>query len=94
LVHLLATELKVDLRQCWQPDAAWLSSYTKIQLSHLMVELRGPTYAPAPDKKKSELIEALAKLFTNAAEDKLEDKKLAERVNRWLPVNLREEKEE
>ena len=91
LVHLLANELKVDIRHCWRPDAAWLGSYTKLQLAHLTVELRGPTYAPAPDKKKSELVEALAKLFTDAAEGRLEDKKLAERVNRWRPVNLREE---
>jgi hypothetical protein len=94
LVHLLATELKVDIRQCWRPDAAWLSSYTKIQLAHLITELRGPTYAPSPDKKKSELVDAVAKLFTDAAEGTLEDKKLTERVNRWLPVNLREEAKE
>jgi hypothetical protein len=28
-------------------------------------------------------------LFANAAEGKLEDKQLAERVNRWTPANLR-----
>lgn len=91
LVHLLATELKVDFRSVWRPDAKWLDGFQKIQLAHLMSELRGPVYNPSAEKrKKSELVEALATLFAEAAEGKLEDKKLAERVNRWLPANLRE----
>ena len=40
--------------------------------------------------KKSELVEILVKLFADAADGKLEDKKLAERLNSWLPSNLRE----
>jgi len=32
----------------------------------------------------------LAKLFTDAAEGKLDDAKLAAKVNAWLPSNLRE----
>jgi hypothetical protein len=39
------------------------------------------------------LVALLATLFSAAAEGKLEDKKLAECVNRWLPANLREEPE-
>jgi hypothetical protein len=94
LVHHLTDELKLDLRKTWRPDAKWLASFQKIQLAHLMAELRGPAYNPNSEpRKKSELVEALAKLFTDAAEGKLEDKNLAERVNRWLPVNLREKKE-
>jgi hypothetical protein len=34
-------------------------------------------------------VHALAKLFSDAAEGKVEDKNLAERVNQWLPCNLR-----
>lgn len=94
LVAALAKELKVDVRKHWRPDAAWLSGYRKIQLAHLIVELKGPVHAPAPERKKSELIEQLAMLFTDAAEGKLSDDALADRVNRWLPSNLREEKEE
>jgi hypothetical protein len=36
----------------------------------------------------------LDKLFAEAVDGKLEDKQLAERVNRWLPSNLREVKED
>lgn len=93
-VTALAKELKVDVRKHWRPDTAWLSGYQKIQLAHLIVELKGPTHAPAPDRKKSELIEQLAQLFTDAAERELSDAALADRVNRWLPFNLRAEKEE
>ena len=91
LVQHLADELKVNIRDFWRPDAAWLSSFQKIQLAHLIAELRGPEHTPAPERKKSELVEELARLFTGAVEDKLQDKKLAERVNRWLPSNLRED---
>jgi hypothetical protein len=95
LVCLLATELKVDIRRSWRPDAAWLAGYQKIQLAHLMAELRGTVYDPARDTgKKSELVDALAKLYSDAAEGTLEDKQLAERANAWLPANLREVKQE
>lgn len=91
LVGRLAGELKVDLRKAWKPDAAWLSSYRKGQLAHLLAELHGPTYSPAHEtRKKTELVEAVAKLFADAADGKLEDVKLAERVNRWMPSCLRE----
>jgi ParB family chromosome partitioning protein len=95
LVHHLAVELKVDIRRFWRPDTAWLAGYQKIQLAHLMAELQGPTYNLANEsRKKTELVEVLAKLFTDAAEDKIEDKQLTERVNQWLPFNLREVKED
>jgi ParB family transcriptional regulator, chromosome partitioning protein len=94
LVQKLADQLKVNVREDWRPDAIWLAHFQKIQLSHLIIELRGAMHAPAPERKKSELVETLAKLFADAAEDKLEDKQLAEKVNRWLPSNLTEVKEE
>ena len=88
LVQALAMELKVDLRQLWRPDAEWLSSFQKIQLSHLMGELKGSVYQPDGERrKKSEMVEALASLFSEAATGRIEDAKLAERVNRWLPAN-------
>jgi len=90
LVHFLAGELNVNVRDDWRPDAEWLSGYQKIQLAQLISDLQGPAHTPPPERKKSESVEALAKLFADAAEDKLEDKKLAERVNRWVPSNLRE----
>jgi ParB family chromosome partitioning protein len=90
LVYHLAQKLKVNIRNHWRPDAAWLSGFQKIQLSHLITELAGPGQTPAAERKKSELVDVLAKLFTDAAQGTLEDKKLAERVNRWLPSNLRE----
>lgn len=93
LVNQLAAELKVNVRTDWRPDAAWLSGFQKIQLAHLVTELLGSVYAPAPDRKKSELVEQLAKLFTDAAEGKLEDKQLAQRINGWLPCNLRPSEE-
>jgi ParB family chromosome partitioning protein len=95
LLHKLSAELKVNIRAFWRPDAAWLAGYQKIQLAHLMAELHGSTYDPATEnRKKSELVEVLAKLFSDAANGKLENKELAERVNPWLPANLREVKEE
>jgi hypothetical protein len=45
---------------------------------------------PAVRKKKSELVDSLAKLFADAAEGRVEDAALAAKVNTWLPVNLRE----
>jgi ParB family chromosome partitioning protein len=92
LVQRLGRELKVDVRKSWRPDTAWLASYQKSQLAHLLAELYGPTYHPATEsRKKSELVEALARLFTDAADGKLDDKKLADHVNEWLPANLRDE---
>lgn len=93
LVHHLATLLKVDVRDHWRPDAAWLSSFQKIQLAHLAVELQGSAHAPAPETKKSELVELLATLFADAANGSLEDKRLMARVNAWLPSNLRNGKQ-
>ncbi|MGD0904744.1 MAG: ParB/RepB/Spo0J family partition protein [Terracidiphilus sp.] len=92
LVWRLATELGVEVRRYWRPDERWLSGYQKIQLAHLIGQLRGPVYvAPAEGKKKSELVAELAKQFADAAEGKLEDAKLAAKLNAWLPSNLREE---
>lgn len=94
LVSRLAIELKVKVRDDWKPDAAWLAGFQKIQLSHLITELMGAAYAPAPERKKSELVEVLAKLFADAAEGKLEDKQLAQKVNQWLPSSLRPSSED
>jgi hypothetical protein len=89
LVHHLAVELKVNIRDHWRPDAAWLSGYQKIQLMQFTTELKGPLHAPG-ERKKSELVDALATLFSDAAEGKLADKSLAEKLNLWLPSNLRD----
>lgn len=90
LVQRLAVELGVNVRDQWRPDAAWLAGYQKVQLAHLIGELRGlPHAAAAEHKKKSELVEILAALFTDAADGKLADPALADRVNQWLPSNLR-----
>ena len=84
--------MKVDVRKAWRPDAAWLACYQKCQLAHLLAELIGSDYDPATEtRKKSELVDVLAKLFADAADAKLDDKKLADRVNQWLPANLREQ---
>jgi ParB family chromosome partitioning protein len=92
LVWTLATELGVEVRRYWRPDERWLSSYQKIQLAHLIGELRGPVYAKAAElKKKSELVADLAQLFTEAAEGRMEDAKVAAKFNAWVPSNLREE---
>lgn len=88
LINHLATELKVKVQDDWRPDAAWLSGFQKIQLAHLIIELKGSAHAPAPDRKKSELVEQLSQLFTTAAEGQLEDKALAQKVNAWLPSSL------
>ncbi len=92
LVWRLASELGVEIRRYWRPDERWLSGYQKIQLAHLIGELRGPVYTRAAElKKKSELVAELAKLFTEAAEGRMEDAKLAAKLNAWLPSNLRDE---
>lgn len=89
LVARLAEELKVNVRDDWKPDAAWLSGFQKIQLAHLVTEVKGPGHVPSPERKKSELVTQLAKLFADAADGRLEDKELAAKVNAWLPANLR-----
>ena len=92
LVCRLSEELGVEVRRYWRPDERWLSGYQKIQLAHLIGEIRGPVYArAAEDKKKSELVAELAKLFVDAAEGRLEDAKLTAKLNEWLPANLRDE---
>jgi len=92
LVQDLTAELEVNVRDTWRPDAVWLAGYQKFQLAHLIAELLGPIATPSPDRKKSELVTQLDKLFGDAAAGKLEDKKLADRLNQWLPANLRDEK--
>ena len=95
LTRRLAGELGVNVRQQWRPDATWLAGYQKGQLTHLMADLRGPVYDPRQERrKKSELVEALATLFTDAAEGRLDEQNLAQRINDWLPVSLRTEAEE
>jgi ParB family transcriptional regulator, chromosome partitioning protein len=92
LVWRLANELGVEVRRYWRPDERWLSGYQKIQLAHLIGELRGPVYARAAEiKKKSELVSELAKLFSDAAEGRMDDAKVAVMFNTWLPSNLRDE---
>src|SRR5690606_13480209 len=92
--RLLARELGVDVRRYWRPDVHWLSSYKKCQLAQLIGELRGPAHGSAAERrKKSELVEELTALFTDAAEGRIEEASLAERVNRWQPANLRDAEE-
>jgi ParB family chromosome partitioning protein len=92
LVWRLAVELGVELRRYWRPDERWLSGYQKIQLAHLIGELQGPVYAKAAEnKKKSELVTQLAKLFADAAEGRMEDAKAAAKFNAWLPSSMRDE---
>jgi ParB family transcriptional regulator, chromosome partitioning protein len=94
LVCRLADELSVNVRQYWRPDERWLSGYQKIQLAHLIGEMRGPVHAKAAEnKKKSELVSELVKLFSDAAAGQIEDAKLAAKLNEWLPSNLRDEPE-
>jgi ParB family transcriptional regulator, chromosome partitioning protein len=90
LVWRLAEELGVNIRRFWRPDERWLAGYQKVQLAHLIGELRGPAYVTsAESKKKSELVTDLAKLFADAAEGRLEDANLTAKLNAWLPMNLR-----
>ena len=92
LVWRLAVELGMELRRYWRPDERWLSGFQKIQLAHLIGELQGPVFAKAAEnKKKSELVAQLAKLFTDAAEGRMEDAKAAAKFNAWLPSNMRDE---
>jgi ParB family chromosome partitioning protein len=89
LVFRLGEELKINLRKHWKPDANWLSGYRKIQLLDLLTTLTGTDASNEPERKKSELVDTLAKLFHEAADGTLEDKAMADRVNAWLPSNLR-----
>lgn len=91
LIAHLAVELKVNVREDWTPDATWLDSYQKIQLAHLCIEFAGTMAAPPTDRKKSDLVKQLSQLFADARNGGIGDKALAERVNTWLPANLRPE---
>ena len=96
LVQVLAKELGVSLRTRWTPDAEWLAGYQKAQLAHLSGTLRGEAHGTAAlSRKKSELVEELAALFSQAATDPkgIPDAAVAERANVWLPAVLREEAE-
>jgi hypothetical protein len=95
LIQMLRHDLKVDIRKYWTPNTEWLAGYKKCQLAHLVGELQGQVYTHAAKQaKKSELVATLAKLFADAVEGMLEDNELAERVNAWLPSNLREPAED
>lgn len=89
LVRALSIVLGVELRRSWRPDAKWLANYQKVQLGHLLAELHGRTYQPANEsRKKSELVDALTKLFVDAADGKLEDASVSARANAWLPATI------
>jgi ParB family chromosome partitioning protein len=88
LVAYLAETLKVNVRAHWTPDGNWFGVYTKAQLAHLLAELKGAVHAPSADRKKSDLVVQLTVLFEQARDGKLEDDKLADRVNTWLPSVL------
>ncbi|MDZ4697103.1 MAG: ParB/RepB/Spo0J family partition protein [Deltaproteobacteria bacterium] len=91
LVELLAAQLKVNVRDDWAPNTEWLGCFQKIQLAHLITDLLGSAHAPSLDRKKTELVDQLARLFADAATGKLNDKALADKLNAWLPANLRPE---
>ncbi len=87
LVQSLAAELAIDLRKHWHPDAAWLGNYQKLQLSHLITNLQGPTGGVLSDeRKKSELVEHASRLFADAAAGQIADDRLRQNVNEWLPA--------
>jgi ParB family transcriptional regulator, chromosome partitioning protein len=95
MVCWLAQELGVDFRKQWCPNATWLGSYQKLQLSNLIGALQGAAYgASAEKKKKSELVEQVTTLFADAVAGRVSDPDAASRVNQWLPaelLNLRKE---
>jgi hypothetical protein len=51
LVWRLVQEMGVEVRRYWRPDERWLSAYQKIQLAHLIGEVRGPVYGRAAEAK-------------------------------------------
>ena len=83
----------MEIRRFWRPDERLVVGVSEDSTGppdRRVASVR--TYARAAElKKKSELVAELAKLFTDAAEGRLEDAKLAARLNAWLPSNLREE---
>ncbi|MGD9689516.1 MAG: ParB/RepB/Spo0J family partition protein [Phycisphaerales bacterium] len=92
LLEAIGKELEVSVRSTWTPDAAFLSGYSKSQLAHLAGVLKGA----APDsvivtsaltRKKSQLVDELAALFSQAAHAPagIEDKELVKRANAWVP---------
>lgn len=90
LIARLVVDLGVELRAFWTPDAEWFSGYKKIQLAHLIGKLRGKAHGGAAERlKKSELVESLATLFADACDGKLDNTKLAEKVNAWIPSCVR-----
>jgi hypothetical protein len=88
LLATLAQELQVSVRKHWTPDADWLSGYQKIQLADLIGTLEGPVYGSAAlNRKKSELVEELAALFSQAGAGigGFDDPTVPERANTWMP---------
>jgi len=85
LVMHLAGKLKVNLREHWTPDADWLKSYRKVQLSELHSKLGSSTDTSL---KHSELVEQLDALFKSAKAGKLPDKAAAKLINNWSPAEI------
>lgn len=89
LAGLLASDLEVDVRASWTPDAEWFKGYRKLQLARLIGELRGPAHGAAAERrKKSELVEEVASLFKEADAGRMADPDLSARVNGWTPACL------
>lgn len=86
LVVRLASDLKVNLRDHWTPDAPWLKGYRKVQMVDLMKTLVG--VPPLADAKHSQLVVTLAEVFAMTKAGTHGDKRVAERVSKWLPKEV------
>jgi ParB family chromosome partitioning protein len=95
LIVELVQDLGVELRDFWTPDAGWFTGYRKIQLAHLIGELRGKVHGHAAERmKKSELVESVSTLFAKAKAGEFDDAELCKRINEWLPSCVRLESSE
>ncbi len=73
--------------------APWLPGYRKPQLAHLAGHLRPASTEAAMQRKKSALVDELAGVFAQAANDPqgCADAEFVQRVNAWVPQAVRGE---
>ena len=90
LFNRVAADLDVRMRDHWRPDAAFLSRRSKEQLAAIARESGAAAcLGGVGSYKKGELVKALERFFTRAAEG---DEKLPsdaiEKANAWLPGGM------
>lgn len=90
LFNRVAADLDVRMRDHWRPDAAFLSRRSKEQLAEIARESGAAAcLGGVGGYKKGELVKALERFFTRAAEgDEKLPSEAIDKANAWLPGGM------